>query len=190
MPEFLLRGLSVTAALALGRSGAVLFAAMIQIQNLSLHRGALPLLEQANLTLHAGWKVGIIGNNGVGKSSLFKLLLGQLHADAGDLLLPADLSIAHMAQEMGASERSALDYVLDGDARLRQIQAQLTAAETAHQATQIGELHAELEAIDGYRAESRAHQLLDGLGFQPVMPSARSTAFPAAGGSGSIWPRR
>jgi ATP-binding cassette subfamily F protein 3 len=140
---------------------------MIQIQNLSLHRGALPLLEQADLTLHAGWKVGIIGNNGVGKSSLFKLLLGELQADAGELLLPAGLSIAHMAQEVSVSDRCALDYVLDGDARLRQIQAQLAAAEAGHQAERIGELHAELEAIDGYRAESRAHQLLDGLGFMP-----------------------
>ncbi|WP_432698653.1 ATP-binding cassette domain-containing protein [Marinobacterium sp. YM272] len=140
---------------------------MIQIQNLSLNRGALPLLEQANLTLHAGWKVGIVGNNGVGKSSLFKLLLGELHPDAGELQIPAGLSIAHMAQEVSATDRSALDYVLDGDARLREVQQQLAEAEAAHQAGRIGELHAELEAIDGYRAESRAHQLLDGLGFMP-----------------------
>ncbi|WP_132294406.1 ATP-binding cassette domain-containing protein [Marinobacterium mangrovicola] len=140
---------------------------MIQIQNLSLNRGALPLLEQANLTLHSGWKVGIVGNNGVGKSSLFKLLLGELQPDAGELKLPAGLSIAHMAQEVSATDRTALEYVLDGDARLRQVQQQLAEAEAAHQAGRIGELHAELDAIDGYRADSRAHQLLDGLGFMP-----------------------
>ncbi|WP_104004837.1 ATP-binding cassette domain-containing protein [Marinobacterium lutimaris] len=140
---------------------------MIQIQNLSLNRGALALLEQANLTLHSGWKVGIVGNNGVGKSSLFKLLLGELQPDAGELKLPAGLSIAHMAQEVSATDRTALEYVLDGDARLRQVQQQLAEAEAAHQAGRIGELHAELDAIDGYRAESRAHQLLDGLGFMP-----------------------
>jgi len=140
---------------------------MIQIQNLSLHRGALPLLERANLTLHSGWKVGIVGNNGVGKSSLFKLLLGQLQADAGELSLPTGLSIAHMAQEVSSTARTALEYILDGDTRLRQIQAQLEEAEARHLAGRIGELHAELEAIDGYRAESRAHQLLDGLGFMP-----------------------
>jgi len=111
--------------------------------------------------------VGIIGNNGVGKSSLFKLLLGELHPDAGDLFLPPKLEIAHMAQEVSASTRSALDYILDGDQRLRQIQQQLAEAEHDHLSGRIGELHAELEAIDGYRAESRAHQLLDGLGFLP-----------------------
>ncbi|MBR9885602.1 MAG: ABC-F family ATP-binding cassette domain-containing protein, partial [Oceanospirillales bacterium] len=140
---------------------------MIQIQNLSLHRGALPLLEQANLTLHAGWKVGIVGNNGVGKSSLFKMLLDQLHPDAGELSMPAGLSIAHMAQEVSSTNRTALEYILDGDLRLRQVQAELAHAEDQHLAGKIGELHAELEAIDGYRAESRAHQLLDGLGFMP-----------------------
>ncbi|WP_027853337.1 ATP-binding cassette domain-containing protein [Marinobacterium litorale] len=140
---------------------------MIQIQNLSLHRGPLPLLEQADLTLHSGWKVGIVGNNGVGKSSLFKLLLGELQPDAGELSLPAGLTIAHMAQEVSSSSRTALEYVLDGDPELRRIQHDLAQAEAGHRAEQIGELHAELESIDGYRAESRAHQLLDGLGFMP-----------------------
>ncbi len=140
---------------------------MIQIQNLSLHRGPQQLLAEANLTLHAGWKVGIVGANGVGKSSLFKLLLGELHPDAGELQLPGQLRIAHMAQEVNASERSALDYVIDGDHRLRTVQAELAIAETQHQDGRIGELHAALEAMDGYRAESRAHQLLAGLGFAP-----------------------
>ncbi|MBR9828437.1 MAG: ATP-binding cassette domain-containing protein [Oceanospirillales bacterium] len=140
---------------------------MIQIQNLSLHRGPQQLLAEANLTLHAGWKVGIVGANGVGKSSLFKLLLGELHPDAGELLLPTRLRIAHMAQEVSARERSALEYVIDGDHRLRAVQAELRQAEEHHQDGRIGELHAALEAMDGYRAETRAHQLLAGLGFVP-----------------------
>lgn len=141
--------------------------AMIQIQNLSLHRGARPLLAQTSLTLHAGWKVGVVGANGAGKSSLFKLLLGELQPDGGELQLPARLRIAHMAQEVEASDRSALDYVIDGDHRLRAIQAELAAADAENQADRIGELHAELEAMDGYRAKARAHQLLAGLGFAP-----------------------
>ncbi|MBV0933946.1 ATP-binding cassette domain-containing protein [Marinobacterium weihaiense] len=140
---------------------------MIQIQNLSLHRGPQQLLAEANLTLHGGWKVGIVGANGVGKSSLFKLLLGELHADAGELKLPGQLRIAHMAQEVGSTQRSALEYIIDGDHRLRQVQAELARAEAEHQAGRIGELHAALDAMDGYRAESRAHLLLAGLGFAP-----------------------
>lgn len=140
---------------------------MIQIQNLSLHRGPQQLLAEANLTLHSGWKVGIVGANGVGKSSLFKLLLGLLHQDAGELQLPGQLRIAHMAQEVSISERRAVDYVIDGDHRLRAVEAELAVAEAQHQDGRIGELHAELEAMDGYRAESRAHQLLAGLGFAP-----------------------
>ena len=139
---------------------------MIQIQNLSLHRGSNVLLAGANLTLHAGWKMAIVGHNGVGKSSLFKLLLGQLQPDAGSLDMPA-WTIAHMAQEVGATNRTALEYVLDGDAHLRDIQQALADAEASHQADKIGLLHAELEAIDGYRAQARAHQLLNGLGFLP-----------------------
>ena len=88
---------------------------MIQISKLSLHRGTQFLLEQADLTIHPGWKVGIIGANGVGKSSLFKLLINELQADAGDCYIPANLTIAHMAQEVTAGDRTVIDYVLDGD---------------------------------------------------------------------------
>ncbi|MGB0466972.1 MAG: ATP-binding cassette domain-containing protein [Pontibacterium sp.] len=138
---------------------------MIQLQQVSLHRGTQSLLEDASLTLHSGWKVGLIGANGAGKSSLFKLLLGELHADQGDVLLPGHMRIAHMAQEVSATTRSAVDYVLDGDPLLRQTQQALADAEAQHDHHRIGELHAELDGLDGYRAEARAHQLLAGLGF-------------------------
>ncbi|WP_286241007.1 ATP-binding cassette domain-containing protein [Neptuniibacter halophilus] len=138
---------------------------MIQFQQVSLQRGHNQLLEQADLTLHSGWKVGLVGANGAGKSSLFKLILGELHCDSGDLDLPGGLRIAHMAQEVPSSDRSALDYVLDGDTGLRRIQQQLAAAEAAHDLHRLGELHAELDSHNGYSAQSRAAQLLAGLGF-------------------------
>lgn len=139
---------------------------MIQISQLSIQRGTTRLLDHANLTLHSGWKIGIIGSNGVGKSSLFQLLLGELHADTGELTLPDSAIISHMAQEVSATSQLALDFLLDGDVELRKIQALLREAEAQHQAERTGELHAELEHIDGYRAEARAHQLLNGLGFK------------------------
>lgn len=138
---------------------------MIQLNQLSLQRGTLRLLDKAQLTIHANQKVGIIGANGVGKSSLFKLILGQLQPDEGELQLPTNLTIAHMAQEVADADRCALDYVLDGDQRLRQVQRALQQAEQQHDHHKIGELHAELDTIDGYSAESRAHLLLNGLGF-------------------------
>jgi ATP-binding cassette subfamily F protein 3 len=138
---------------------------MIQISQLSLHRGAQVLLEDADLTLYPGWKIGIIGANGVGKSSLFKLLLGQLEADAGHLEIQPNLTIAHMAQEVTATDRTIIDYVLDGDRALREIQAKIADAETNDRPELLGELHAELDAIQGYSAKARAEQLLVGLGF-------------------------
>ena len=139
---------------------------MIQISQLSIQRGTTRLLDHADLTLHAGWKVGIIGSNGVGKSSLFQLLLRELQPDTGELKLPESAIISHMAQEVSATSKIALEFLLDGDKELRRIQAELKQAEADHHAERTGELHAELEHIDGYRAEARAHQLLNGLGFK------------------------
>ncbi|WP_027857518.1 ABC-F family ATP-binding cassette domain-containing protein [Marinobacterium jannaschii] len=138
---------------------------MIQLQQLSLQRGTQVLLDQADLTIHSNWKVGLVGANGVGKSSLFKLILGELHPDQGDLQLPAGLRIAHMAQEVHGSDRTALDYVLDGDHTLRQVQQALAVAEAREDHHRAAELHAELDNLHGYTAESRAQQLLAGLGF-------------------------
>ncbi|MGI1671768.1 MAG: ATP-binding cassette domain-containing protein [Neptuniibacter sp.] len=138
---------------------------MIQFQKVSLQRGHNILLEQADLTLHSGWKVGLVGSNGAGKSSLFKLLLGELHCDNGDLDIPGGLRMSHMAQEVPASDRSALNYVLDGDKHLRLIEQQIQQAEASHNMERLGELHAELDNHDGYSAKSRAAQLLAGLGF-------------------------
>ncbi|SEL72028.1 ATP-binding cassette, subfamily F, member 3 [Pseudomonas sp. NFIX51] len=138
---------------------------MIRLQNLTLQRGPQRLLEDAELTLHAGQKAGLIGANGAGKSSLFALLRGELHPDSGDCFLPADWRIAHMRQEVDTLERLAVDYVLDGDLRLRQVQRELAAAETAHDGAALARLHAELDSADGYTADARARKLLAGLGF-------------------------
>ncbi|MFK8329067.1 ATP-binding cassette domain-containing protein [Pseudomonas sp. BJa5] len=138
---------------------------MIRLSNLTLQRGPQRLLEGAEMTLHAGQKAGLIGANGAGKSSLFALLRGELTPDSGDCQLPADWRIAHMRQEVDTLDRLAVDYVLDGDARLRKVQAELAAAEAAHDGTALARLHIELDSADGYTADARARKLLAGLGF-------------------------
>ena len=152
---------------------------MIQLKNLSLRRGAKELFNSVTLTINPGQRVGIVGGNGAGKSSLFALLRGQLHADSGDALFPAGWTVAHVAQETPALSCSALDYVLDGDAELRALEQQLAAAETAHDGEAIGRLHSELAAIDAYAAPARAGKLLAGLGF-----SQEATTRPVASFSG------
>ena len=138
---------------------------MIRIQHLALQRGPQRLLDGADLTLHAGHKVGLIGANGAGKSSLFALLRGELHADGGECVLPPDWRIAHMRQEVDNLTRSAVDYALDGDVALRAIEAELAQAEAAHDGVAIARLHVELDNAEGYSAAARARKLLAGLGF-------------------------
>ncbi|MCD5969968.1 ATP-binding cassette domain-containing protein [Pseudomonas quasicaspiana] len=138
---------------------------MIRLQSLTLQRGPQRLLEDAELTLHAGQKAGLIGANGAGKSSLFALLRGELTPDAGDCLLPADWRIAHMRQEVDTLERIAVDYVLDGDLRLREVQRLLVDAEAAQDGAAQARMHSELDSADGYTADARARKLLAGLGF-------------------------
>ncbi|MDO8907121.1 MAG: ATP-binding cassette domain-containing protein [Pseudohongiella sp.] len=138
---------------------------MISLNNARLMRGEHVLLESSSLTIHKGQKTGIIGRNGSGKSSLFACLTGQVALDAGDLQMPESLRCAWMKQETAGSERSALNYVIDGDERYRKIEAQLQKAEDDHDGHAIAVLHAELDKIDGYSVTVRAEQLLAGLGF-------------------------
>ncbi|MFN4292217.1 MAG: ATP-binding cassette domain-containing protein [Permianibacter sp.] len=140
---------------------------MITLSSLSLRRGSRELLRDVNLTLHAGEHVGLIGANGCGKTSLLLLLRGEISPDAGELQLPSNLRLAWAEQETPAIERSALDYVIDGDRELRDTERELAAAEEAHDGMAIGRLHGKLDAIDAYRAPVRAAQLLVGLGFPP-----------------------
>ncbi|XUO82664.1 ATP-binding cassette domain-containing protein [Halomonas sp. KM007] len=138
---------------------------MIALRQVALQRGTQTLLESADLTLHNGVKAGIIGANGAGKSSLFKLLLGELGPDQGDVEMSGGQRIAHMAQEVEALDRPIVEYVLDGDHALRQAEADLLAAQQAGDAHREAELHGLIETLDGYSAASRAAQLLVGLGF-------------------------
>ncbi len=138
---------------------------MLNFSDLALRRGTRLLFEHASLQIHPGQKVGITGANGCGKSSLFALLLDELHADSGDLRRPADWVIAHVAQETAADDQAAIDYVLDGDAELRAVQARLAQAEQDNQGARLAVLHEQLEGIGAYTAHSRAAQLLHGLGF-------------------------
>ena len=139
---------------------------MIQLTDIALMRGNKTLLENANFTAHSGWHIGLTGRNGCGKSSLFSLFKNQLHADQGDCDIPRDWQIAHMEQEIDALDRSAIDYVIDGDAELRRLEAALSEAEEQQDNNRIAHVHQELDGIDAYRAPSKAAKLLVGLGFQ------------------------
>jgi len=150
---------------------------MLNFTDLSLRRGARLLFEQVTFTIHSGQKVGLTGANGCGKSSLFALLRDELQADSGDVSLPPGVVIAHVAQETPAVDMSAIDYVLDGDAELRQLQRELAEAEQANDGQRQGELHAKLDAIDGYTAPARAARLMHGLGFTTGQETQPVTAF-------------
>jgi ATP-binding cassette subfamily F protein 3 len=138
---------------------------MINFKSVSLRRGPRLLFENASFTIHQGEKVGITGANGAGKSSLFQLILGGLQPEAGEFSMPPALEIAHVAQETPATDRSALDYVMDGDRELRLIQAGLRDAEETNDGVELAHWHARFEAVGGYEAHARAARLLHGLGF-------------------------
>ena len=138
---------------------------MITADGIALRRGDKLLFENARFTFYAGNKIGITGSNGSGKSSLFALLLGEMQTDSGNLDLQSGLVISHVAQELPVGSRRAIDYVIDGDAELRDVQVKLEHAESHNDSDQIGILHERLNAINGYSADARANQLLNGLGF-------------------------
>ena len=142
---------------------------MIRFQQVSLARGIKPLLENVDLTLNPGDKIGLIGANGAGKSSLFAILRGELHADQGEIDYPSKWRMAYVAQETPALDRPAIEYAIDGDVTLRRLEAELAAAEAEPESSDngnhIGELHSHLADADAYTVRSRAEQLLLGLGF-------------------------
>ena len=142
---------------------------MIVIKNISLLRGTKAVLQQASATLHPGEKVGLIGRNGAGKSSLFSLLAGRLQPDAGDVEIPASWlkpgGLAEVAQNMPETEDPATEYVLQGDARLMQAREELERAEQAEDGNAMAEAHALLAEVGHFDAPARAQALLLGLGF-------------------------
>ena len=154
---------------------------MIVIKNVTLLRGTKPVLNQASATLHPGEKVGLIGRNGAGKSSLFSLLAGRLHPDAGDVDIPPSWllpgGMAEVAQNMPETDDPATEYVLQGDTRLMKALADLAAAEEADDGNAIGEAHATLAEVGYFDAPARAQALLLGLGFTLSQTEAPVNSF-------------
>jgi len=138
---------------------------MLVLTNISLRRGRKVLIENASFQVHAGQRLGVIGANGCGKSSLFAMLLGELEPDDGELALDPRDVIAHVAQESPHGSGSAVEYVMDGDRELREVQAAIAAGEADENQPDLHILYERLELIDGFTADSRASRLLHGLGF-------------------------
>jgi len=138
---------------------------MISLTDVEMRRGTKVLLSDAELTIHPGQHIGIIGANGSGKSSLFKLLIGEISPDSGNLAMPSQWRIAHMAQELATSERNVLDFVLDGDPVLRKIEMMVEQALARGDDHKLADAYEKLDAISGFDAHYRAEQLLHGLGF-------------------------
>jgi len=140
---------------------------MIELQELALRRGSRLLLKDTSLKIHPQQRVGVVGSNGCGKSTLFALLLTELELDAGNLSFPKQWVIAHVQQEIAINDqRPAIEMVLDGDKELRALEKKLKLAEQKKQGELIAELHDKIEVIDGYSARSKASKLMAGLGFQ------------------------
>ncbi|WP_163934767.1 ABC transporter ATP-binding protein [Paraferrimonas sp. SM1919] len=138
---------------------------MISINQVQLLRGSKSLLDEASSTIFPGHKVGLVGANGCGKSSLFALLQGKLQADKGECQLPSDWQLASVAQETPALDTSAIEYVIDGDHEYRQLQQKLELAQNQNNGEKIALIHGQIDAIGGYAIHARAAELLAGLGF-------------------------
>ena len=150
---------------------------MLSFSGLSLRRGTRLLISDASFTIYRGEKVGIVGANGCGKSSLLALILGELQPDAGSFDMPSQLVVAHVAQEMDTTDRAAVEFVMDGDAELRETEAAMAAAEARDAGAVLGELHARYAALGGYDARSRAGRLMHGLGFSAAEETQPVAAF-------------
>lgn len=138
---------------------------MIFFTDLILKRGTNTLLEQTSATIHTGQKVGLVGKNGCGKSSLFALLKGELQPEGGEISLPKNWAISWVNQETPALEISAIDYVIQGDREYTSLMAQLEKANAENNGNLIATIHAQLDTIDAWTIQSRAATLLNGLGF-------------------------
>ncbi|MEP4545902.1 MAG: ATP-binding cassette domain-containing protein [Saccharospirillum sp.] len=138
---------------------------MITLSNVQLQRGGKPLLENASATLYPGERIAVIGANGSGKSTLFQVLQGDQSLDGGTARVPANWRVAHMAQEVDAVDRQALDFVLDGDGHLRELEAELAAAQLAGDDDRVAHALGALDTYKAFEKQSQAEQLLMGLGF-------------------------
>ena len=139
---------------------------MITLKNVTLRRGAKVLLDSASVTLNPSEKVGLVGRNGAGKSSLFALLDGSLHEDAGDYSVPAQWRMGQVAQDMPETSQGATDFVVDGDTRLLAAQAEVLAAEASDDGDRMAHAYMELQDAGAHDAPARAQALILGLGFK------------------------
>ena len=139
---------------------------MIQLKNIVLRRGAKAVLQQASLTINPGEKVGLVGRNGAGKSSLFALLNGTLHEDQGEFTVPKQWRMAQVAQDMPETEQPATDYVMDGDVVLFQAKQDVDMAEASGDGDAIANAYMHLFDSGANDAQSRAQSLVLGLGFK------------------------
>jgi ATP-binding cassette subfamily F protein 3 len=138
---------------------------MLNVVGVTLRRGQNLLLEDVSLQVHPGQRLGLVGANGSGKSSLFAALLNELETDGGEIHMPDFARVAHVAQQSPSGHRSALEFVMDGDTELRELQRALTRATEGGDSAAQHNLFERLESIDAYSAEARAARLLNGLGF-------------------------
>ena len=150
---------------------------MIHLRNLTLRRGTKVVLQGANVTLQPGEKVGLIGRNGAGKSSLFLLLTGRLHADVGDVEMPPRWRIGEVAQNMPETGDGATDFVLQGDAPLQRAEQALAQAEARGDGHAMAEAHLALDEAGAFDARARAQTLLLGLGFRSAQLDAAVNSF-------------
>jgi ATP-binding cassette subfamily F protein 3 len=139
---------------------------MIVIKNVTLRRGTKIVLQDASVTLQPGEKIGLVGRNGAGKSSLFSLLTHRLQSDAGDVSIPPRWRVSEVAQNMPETDQGATDFVLEGDTRLMEANAALAAAEAADDGNAMAEAHQEIAEAGGFEARPKAQALLMGLGFR------------------------
>lgn len=138
---------------------------MLQLNEITLRRGTKVLLEETSLRLDVGYRAGLVGRNGTGKTSLLKLIMGELHEDHGKLFMPNAWQISHLAQELPETDEVAFAYARAGDKQWVELQAKIAQAEIDNDGLALGTLYADMEAIDGYRIESRVAIILKGLGF-------------------------
>jgi ATP-binding cassette subfamily F protein 3 len=150
---------------------------MLNFSDVSVRRGKRVLFSGASFSLFRGEKVGITGENGSGKSSLMALVRGEIQPEAGSFEMPSGLELAHVSQELRSTEQAAIEFVLDGDAGLRQIERRIGEAERADDGERLGELYAAYAAIGGYDARSRAGRLMHGLGFASLDETRPVSAF-------------
>jgi ATP-binding cassette subfamily F protein 3 len=150
---------------------------MLVLTQLSLRRGVKLVLDRATVTVNPGEKVGLVGRNGAGKSSLFSLLAGRLSADAGDLSLPARWRVAEVAQDMPETEQGATDFVLAGDTRLAEANTALARAEASGDGHAMAEAHHAISDAGGFDAAPRAQAMLMGLGFKSAELDAPVNSF-------------